>query len=221
MTVRRDYGTFSKAAGRLLKPMVEPLAYQQIDGVAFGRQRGGWMEAFFLQQNAFGTGDFTVSVGLYVPGLDDLWQEEARSRSVGLIISTSLHNELPSDASAGSYTAADKSELIKSLTRVSCDLRFIESWFSSFTSMSDIAAAYTSRTKGPVAAIQYGFLLILAGQLEEARSALEYAQRKWQMIVREEDPYLQRQRPGKESLSFYALRVHRLKVVEDALRALV
>jgi len=44
MFVRRDYGTFSNAAARLLKPMVAPLGYSQIKGAAFGRQRDGWIE---------------------------------------------------------------------------------------------------------------------------------------------------------------------------------
>jgi len=62
MSVRRDYGTFSNAAARLLKPMVAPLGYSQIKGAAFGRQRDGWIEGFFLQQSAWGGGDFYVNI---------------------------------------------------------------------------------------------------------------------------------------------------------------
>lgn len=219
MTSRRDYGTFSKTAPRLLKPMVEQLGYQQLDGVVFGRRRDGWIETFFLQQSVHGTGDFVVPVGLSVPNMDDLWQKEATSKSFGLIISKRLGSH-GLDGGYELYPATNKIELVASLEQVASDLKSMNPWFATFDSMVDVAAKYKKIGHGPLGAINYGFLLILAGQTKEAKVKLEYALEQWQKIVLEEDPYLERKQPGKESLSFHALNVHRLTVVEAALRGL-
>jgi hypothetical protein len=213
MTDRRDYGTFSRTAPRLLKPMVAPSGYQQLDGVAFGRQRDGWIETFFLRQSAYGSGDFSAEVGLSVPDMDDLWQEEPGSRSLGLIV-------WDTRGMSGLYPAADKSELIASLERVAIDLKSMDSWFAKFKGLTEIAAEYERTAQGPLAAINLGFLLILAGQASRAKAMLEYAQQEWDFIVSSEDPYLTRKRPGKDALKYHALNVHRLAVVEDALRGL-
>jgi hypothetical protein len=219
VTNRRDYGTFSKSAPRLLNPMVENMGYQQLDSVAFGRPREGWIETFFLQQSVHGGGDFVVEVGLSVPDMDDLWQEEAASRSFGLIISKRLGSH-GLDGGYELYPATNKIELVASLEQVANDLKSMDPWFATFESMVDIAAKYRKTARGPLAAINYGFLLILAKQTTEAKAILENAQRQWQKIVLEEDPYLARKRPGKESLAFHALDVRRLAVVEAALRTL-
>jgi hypothetical protein len=219
MTDRHDYGTFSRTAPRLLKPMVAPSGYQQLDGVAFGRQRDGWMESFFLQQSAYGSGDFVVEVGLSVPAMDDLWQNEPADRSFGLFVSARLANNGP-NGGYDLYPAANKIELIASLERVAKDLKSMDSWLAKFDTMTAIAAEYEKTAQGPLAAINLGFLLILAGQTSRAKAMLEYAQQEWDFIVSSEDPYLTRKRPGKDALKYHALNVHRLAVVEDALRAL-
>jgi hypothetical protein len=219
MSVLRDYGTFSKTAARLLKPMLEPLGYSQIKGAAFGRQRDDWIEGFFLQQSGWGGGHFYVNVGFNVPALDDLWKTELKDRSFGLILGGRLGSQ-GIEHGAESYPAENLVELKESLVQVANALETADSWFAKFQSLTDVAIEYKLHNGGAIANINSGFLLLLAGKYIEAREKLETARRTWQKIVLEEDPHLQRKRPGKESLSFHALNVHRLAVIEAALRDL-
>jgi Domain of unknown function (DUF4304) len=219
MAVLRDYGNFSKAAARLLKPMIEPLGYRQIKGAAFGRQRDGWIEGFFLQQSAWGGGHFYVNVGLNVPALDDFWQTEEVDRSFGLMLGARLGGR-GVEHGAESYPAENKVELTSSLESVVGNLTFADTWFAKFRTIKDVATKYKVHSGGAIGNINYGCLLLLAGQASEAKKKLEIALRQCQKIVKEENPYLQRKKPGKEALSFYALDVHRLKVVEAALSRL-
>ncbi len=219
MAVNRDYGNFSQAASRLLKPMIEHLGYHQIKGAAFGRQRDGWIEGFFLQQSGWGGGDFWVNAGLNVPKMDDLWHNAPSERSFGLILGARLDSQ-GIQHGAESYPAENIIELQASLECVATNLKAADSWFAKFQSLADVAVEYKLRNGGAIAHINSGFLLLLAGRVTESKKMLEIARCEWQKIVLEEDPHLQRKRPGKESLSLHALNVHRLAVIEAALHDL-
>lgn len=217
MAVHRDYGNFSKAASRFLIPMVEHLGYQQIKGAAFGRERDDWIEGFFLQQSAWGGGGFWVNAGICVPKLDDLWQNDPSTRTFGLILGARLDHQ-GIHHGAESFLADNKIKLKASIECVARNLEFADAWFSKFQSLNDVATEYKLSKGGAIANINCGFLLLLAGRVIEGKKKLEMARRTWQKIVLEEDPHLQRKRPGKESLSIHALNVHRLTVIEAAFR---
>ena len=215
MADRHDYGTFSKAVPRLLKPLIEHLGYEHIKGTAFGRQRDGWIEGFFLHQTGWGGGYFWIEAGINVPQLNELWQNDLPT-PFGLIIGERLDSKGLHPGSA-SYPADNKIELKSSLEAVARDLASADTWFAQFQSLADVARAYTLHNGGALAAVNSGCLLLLAGKTAEAKAKLESARQQWQKIVHDEDPHLQRKSPGKEALKFHQLNVHRLNVVEAAL----
>ena len=77
MAVKRDYGSFSKASSKLLAPLVAPFGFSPTIGASFSRVHDGWLDSFFLQQIAYGYGDFCVNVGIAVPKLNEYWQVES------------------------------------------------------------------------------------------------------------------------------------------------
>ncbi|MFL6657816.1 MAG: DUF4304 domain-containing protein [Massilia sp.] len=225
MAHRHDYGNFSRAAPRLLKPLVEKLNFKQIKGGTFGREREDWVEGFSLQQSAHGSGDFCVNIGIHVPKLADLWKTEPADRSFGLTIWSRLGPHGVDDETW--YPAGDSAELKSSSEQVAAHLHKAEIWLSKYRSMSDIADEYKSRNNlgetgesehvSSIAIINYGFLLVLAGQKTDAKYWLEKAFGYWQKVVADNEEKVQRRRPGKETLGFYAEDMRRLDSVKSAL----
>src|SRR4051812_7078260 len=75
MSVKRDYGNFSKAVRKMLPALVAPQGYADLGDGFFARQRDGWLEGFGLQQSHSGDGDFCINMGIHVPRLDLRWAD--------------------------------------------------------------------------------------------------------------------------------------------------
>lgn len=220
-----DYGSFSKAAPRLLKPLVEELQFKQVKGTAFARERAQWVDGFFLQQSAYGSGDFCVNVGIDVPALDDLRGTLAADRSFGLLVYTRLGDDGVDDEAW--LPASDKAELQASITTVQSWLPALNAWFNRFQSFGDIVAEYERRNDltcikedehlSTLAITNYGLLLQLAGSVSEARSWLEIARAQWQFTVSEDLKQFAKRKPGKEALSFHQQNLDRLHEIEAIL----
>ncbi len=226
MPPRYDYGSFSKAAPRLLKPGAARMRFQHLEACAFGRERDVWVDGFFLQQSAHGSGDFCVNVGIHVPALDDLWMNEPADRSLGL----SIWGRLSPDGVDGGdswFAAANKSELQASILQVEALLPLADAWFEKFTSMADIANHYESRTDlshvkedehlSTLGIINYGFLLLLAGNGDEAKKFLEIGRAQCQFVVTQNAIQSQKRKPGKETLLYHEQDLRRLRAVENAI----
>ncbi len=191
MTVRRDYGNFSKATQRWLPPMIAHLGYTHMGGGFFGRTREGWLEGFGLQQTQYGDGSFCINMGIHVPALAVRWLDPEKTPggfSIGFRLS-----ERGADQGDAWLPAADKIELLASLDTLVSWLPRVEPWFEQFMSLSDVARIYRSRTHltalGETAwflqlmAANYGFLLAEAGELDEARKWLAEAERLMSLPV--------------------------------------
>lgn len=217
MAVKRDYGAFSKAAPKHLKPLITNLDFQQTTGANFLRKRESWEEGFYLQQSGYGSGNFWVEIGLSVPGMDTYWQTDPTEKSFGFIVGDRLGNYTDRFHSE-TYEAEGLATLQASVELVAQHLQSAEAWFAQFTSLSDIASYYSKRNRGEIAACNTGYLLLLAGNPGEARIKLEYAKSKLQLAIAENAASFKKRKPGKETLSYYELDIHRLKCVEAALR---
>ena len=225
MVNRYDYGSFSKAGPRLLRPVLEELQFHLLKGCAFGRERFGWVDGVVLQQSAHGSGDFCVDVGIHVPALQDHWMTEPGERSFGLSIWGRLGSDGVNDG--GWYPAANKAELEASIEKIASYIPLAEAWFKKFKSLRDIASEYKKRSDlthvredehlSTIAIINYGFLLLIAGDIDEARKWLEIARAQCQFVVLQNVLKFQKRKPGKEALYYHELDLKRLKVVEAAL----
>lgn len=225
MATRYDYGIFSKAAPRLLKPAAEALQFRLLKGCAFGRERANWVDGLVLQQSAHGSGDFCVNIGIHIPALDDLWMTAPDERSFGL----SIWGRLGQDgvSSGDWYSAANKTELEASIQQIESYLQLADAWFRKFKSLSDIAKEYKTRSDlthinedehlSTIAFVNYGFLLLLADNLGEARKWLEIARAQCQFVVMQNVLNFKKRKPGKEALYYHELDLKRLKAVEAAL----
>jgi hypothetical protein len=220
-----DYGSFSKAGPRLLKPAMEKLQFKQLSGVAFARDRGQWIDGIMLHQSAYGRGDFCVDVGIDVPALDDLRMTAPADRHFGLLIWGRLGPDGVDDESW--FPASDKVELEASMREVESYLPAAEAWYRKFLSLEDIVAEYLTRSDlthveenehlSTVAITNYGLLLQLAGHLSESRRWLKIARAQWAFVVRENLRRFDKRKPGKEALSFHQSHLERLRAVEAVL----
>ena len=220
-----DYGSFSKAGPRLLKPAVQELQFKQLSGVAFARDRSQWVDGILLQQSAYGGGDFCVNVGIHVPALDDLRMTAPADRNFGLLIWGRLGPDGVDDGSW--FPASDKVELEASMREVQSCLPAAEAWYRKFLSIGDIAAEYLKRHDlrhieenehlSTLAITNYGLLLQLAGHLSESRRWLEIARAQYEFVVRENLRRFDKRKPGKEALSYHQLDLERLREVEAVL----
>lgn len=191
MTGKRDYGSFAKASQKMLVPLVSPYGYEHEAYGFFARRKSGWLEAFGLQQTQYGDGSFCINMGISVPGLGARW---LRPENVyrGLTIAFRL-SERGADQGDCWLPAANKEELAKSLARLASWLPLAEPWFAKFSTMSDVAGIYRSRTNladlgqnqwhVQLAAANYGFLLAEAGDYASARLWLEEAERLMSLPV--------------------------------------
>jgi hypothetical protein len=177
MAVKRDYGSFAKASTRLLSPHVEPLAYRPWYGGAFGREKAGWVEGFFLQQSQWGSGDFCVNIGIHVPGLDELWALDREEKVFGLLIAWRLSDAANEQGGERWYHAKNKEQLENNMMVVAATLAKADGWFQQFRSFADVVEQYRIRTRLPSApaddlgvtgVLNYGLLLLLAEAKEQA-----------------------------------------------------
>ena len=174
MTVKRDYGSFSKAATQRLAPRIADLGYRKIKGGIFGRDKLGWVEGFFLQQSQWGSGKFRVSIGIHLPKLYDFYRTPMKERHFGL----SVHRVVTAEgADHGDkwFPADDSTQLDASLEQVVTGLRNAERWFATFRSLSDVVDAFRAQNGGGGGS--YGCLLIQLGRRDEAVRCLEETER--------------------------------------------
>jgi hypothetical protein len=73
---------------------------------------------------------------------------------------------------AESYLAEIKLELKTSIESVVNALSRADSWFAKFRTMMDVATEYKLYNGGAIANINFGFLLLLAGKVIEAKERL-------------------------------------------------
>ena len=191
MSVKRDYGNFSKASPKIMAALVAPLGYTDLGRGFFGRPKDGWVEGFFLQQTQYGDGSFCINIGIAVPALYERWLTPAESPSA-LLLSARLS---ASGVDGGDcwLPAADKTELAHSLAQVASWLPLVEPWFAQFRTRADVAQEYRRRSHlvepgrnawaVQVAAANYGFLLAEAGVHAEARTWLQEAERLMSLPV--------------------------------------
>ena len=226
LTTKRDYGTLAKAAPRLLTPIAEPLGFRQLMGASYTRSRGDWIDCFFLQSSVYGSGDFCVNLGVWVPKLDGLRQNEPTDRNLSLVVSERL---TPLGAGGDHwFEAANLVGLKSSIETVGQGLRLAETWFSRVNSLADVASLYRatntvskkvdSAHSHVLANTTYGFLLLLAGDAAEARDWLSFALSQHEAIVAEEEATFARRKPGKQALAFYEIHVRQRNAVRAALR---
>jgi len=181
MAVRRDYGSFAKASKRLLAPQIESLDYHQGQG-GFVRDKGGWVEGFFLQQSQWGSGDFCVNIGIDVPALDEYWSLDRSA--LGLLIAWRLSDSAREDGAEHWYHAKNKEQLEKSIGRVAVALTKADSWFHQFQTLSDVVESYRVREGLPnapsgelnsVRVLNYGLLSLVDNSKDEAARWLHFA----------------------------------------------
>jgi hypothetical protein len=152
----------------------------------FGRRREKWIEGFNLQQSYGGDGDFSVNIGINVPGLSRWWQHAEQDETGGFVIWSRLSEE-GADRGDLWLPAATKQELTESLAKVAALLPKVDSWFSRFGSLVHIAEDFHNRSnldelgkndwKQQLSAANHGFLLAEAGQTREAVLWLREAER--------------------------------------------
>lgn len=224
MAAKRDYGTFAKAAPRLLTPLVAQLGYSHLRGATYARTRQDWIEGFFLQTSAYGSGDFCVNIGISVPQLDVLWQSEPDSDGLGLCIYDRVG---PSGLGEHWYAASDLAELQSSVEEVAAGLHLAQTWFIDIRSMADIAMLYRSRNNVSMQEedshlrilpnANYGFLLLLAGDKPGAREWLSWTLARLEADVAAGEARFERRKPGKEALEYHEIAVRQMKAVRAAL----
>jgi hypothetical protein len=184
MAVKRDYGNFAKASGRLLAPQVESLGYRPWYGNGFGRERVGWVEGFFLQQSQYGSGDFCVTVGIHVPELQDFFASEDDRPCFGLLIAWRLSDSASDFQGERWYHAKDKQQLHANLEIVSATLKKADSWFRRFATFPDVIEQYRVNSRLPLRpaanlplmpVLNYGLLSLLNRADDQAREWLQLA----------------------------------------------
>ena len=228
MAAKRDYGTFSKAAPRLLTPLVTPMGYRQLRGATYARNRQDWIEGFYLQMSAYGSGDFCVNIGISIPPLDALWQSEPDGDGLSL----SIYDRVgPCGLDEHWYCASDTAELQSSIKEVAAGLHLVETWFTGIKSIADIAALYRSRNNVSMqdedshlfvlSNANYGFLLLLAGDKTGAREWLTWSLAQIEADVAKNEADFARRKPGKEALGYYEDDVRQMQAIRAALRKVV
>jgi Domain of unknown function (DUF4304) len=226
MATKRDYGTFSKAAPRLLTPLAAQLGYKQLSGTTYSRNRQNWTEGFFLQASGYGSGDFCVNIGISVPQLDGLWQCETDSDALSLLIGERL---TPTSMGEHWFAASDLSELQSSVQEVAGALLLAEKWFTDIKSIADIANLYRSKNNVSMQEEEdchlyvlpnanYGLLLLLAGEKLEAREWLSWSLAQLEGEVAENEVGFSRRKPGKEALGYHEIALRQMNAVRVALR---
>ncbi len=184
MAVKRDYGSFAKASTRLLTPQVKSLGYHPWYGGAFGREKEGWVEGFFLQQSQWGSGDFCVNIGIHAPSFDSLWAMDGEKRHFGLLIAWRLFDAATEQDAERWYNAKNKDQLQISLRLVVAALAKADGWFHQFGSFPDVVEQYRVRNNLPyephgdlwiTAVMNYGLLLLLDDAKPQATQWLRFA----------------------------------------------
>ncbi len=231
MAVKRDYGSFARATETSLPPLVGPLGYEHLGHGLFGRRREKWIEGFNLQQSHGGDGDFSVNLGIHVPGLSRWWQNAEQDETGGFVIWSRL-SERGADRGDMWLPAATKLELTESLAKVAALLPEVNSWFSRFGSLAHIAEGFLKRSnlievgkndrKQQLSAANYGFLLAESGQKAEAVKWLREAERLMALPVfyAKDGALLHEKQPGARLSKPSAEDIRQLEIVRSALRKL-
>ena len=230
MAVRRDYGSFSKAAQRDFGRLIAPLGWKSMGGVNFCRAGATFNHALFLQQSQWGGGEFRVIAGIDVPQLAEMFGE-APSPAVGVLVGGDLPilgYELGLSGPTPWLPANNKAELLDSFKTFADYLSLIDPWFSRFNNLGDVADAYVKTTcllDSPIAEVPweqqraaaiYGYLLYLSGRGREAfrwfdlalklmRQPIYYTHGKHQRIMK----------PSKESAEIMASVEHTYQRVRE------
>lgn len=232
MAAKRDYGSFSSACERYFTPMVEGLGFHSLGGVRFGRQRTGWMDGLFFQQSQWGSGDFSATVGFYVPELYELW---SYPKSFGLLLGGRLSEEGIGLGDCWHY-AKDKIQLQTNLETFAKYLSGALPWFDRVASIRDIAELYRQKEQladsppellpleKQISAANLGFLLLLSGRDREAKEWLQVAVHSMAQplyCTRERHPkFVFEKQPGAKLVKPSTEQKHQLTALQSALARL-
>ena len=190
---KRDYSSFASAAKSRFRGVAKAVGFEQLTGVIYAREQAGWHEVFALQASQYGSETFYVNFGIGVTRLCPV--EEAKDiRDCGLLLSERLANV----DGTGAFTAASKADMEQSAERVLVQLRKVAlPWFARRNAWDDIAAHYYEVNPieeekiglhsivygADLRSATYGYLLIKAGRLDDARRWLNEARRLMRLPV--------------------------------------
>jgi hypothetical protein len=210
----RDYSSFSSAAKPRFRHVARELGYEQLSGVSYARDRGGWFEAFGLQAAGHGNDFFYVNFGIAVPDLCPVADPIAVS-DCGLL----LWNRLRDVDQTGGFGRESKRAIEESSHRVLSQYKADAlPWFSRFDSWDAIAAEFfrispidearlgthSVISGADLTSATYGYLLLKANRIPEALRWLREAERLMSLpvyfardgrIVHEKEKYARFQKP--------------------------
>ncbi|GAB3732595.1 hypothetical protein GCM10028794_09810 [Silanimonas algicola] len=190
---KRDYSSFASAAKSRFRHVAEALDFQQMSGVLYAKDRGGWYEVFALQASQYGSETFYVNFGILVPQPCPV-AEVKDIKDCGLLIAERLRNI----DDTGGFDARSKAEMQASAERVLVQLRSMAiPWFANLGSWARIADEYYVRNPideerigahsivygADFRSAIYGYLLLRAGRVADARRWLMEARRLMSLPV--------------------------------------
>ncbi len=182
-----DYASFASAAKSRFRHVAAELGFEQRSGVFYVRAREGWYETFDLQAAGHGNPFFYVNFGIAVPSLAPGAPPVALA-DAGLL----LWERLRDTDETGGFGRESKDAIADSADRVLTQFRkHAAPWFAERNSWEAIAAEYYR--VNPIdeekigqheitfgadrRSATYGFLLLKAGRIDDARRWLGEAKR--------------------------------------------
>jgi hypothetical protein len=194
MMIERDYASFSKLAGRLMRPVAAALDFTRVTDTIYVREHGAVVHAIFLQTTRTGGDAFWVDYGVMVPTLGVPWWPVSALKDCGLLVNKTLFHP----GKGQGYDCSTKAALEDSIKKIHADLvAFAVPWFESLLRLEDVAAAYYDRWSltalgGNIqlkrsGVMHYGLLLVLLGDKAGARAWMLEAQRLMDHEIDEED----------------------------------
>jgi Domain of unknown function (DUF4304) len=138
----RDYTSFSRLAGRLMRPICADLGFIRITDIVYAQHHGEVVHLFNLQITRFGGDSFYVNYGASLPKLGVPWFPEQPLKDEGLLI----YNRLQTPDKGQGYNCATKASLENSLHQVHADMKAVAvPWFASAITTEQVAALYYDR----------------------------------------------------------------------------
>ena len=190
---KRDYSSFSSTAKSRFRHVAKAVGFEQITGILCAKKKDGWHEIFALQASQYGSETFYVNFGICVPQLCPA-AELRDIKDCGLLLSERLRNI----DDTGGFDANSKAEMEENAERVLVQLQKVAiPWFAQRSSWTDISAKYYERepieeekigfhsiTYGAdFRSATYGYLLLKAGRIADARRWLMEAKRLMSLPV--------------------------------------
>jgi hypothetical protein len=138
----RDYTSFSRLAGRLMRPICADLGFARITDIVYGQHHGDVVHLFALQITRFGGDTFYVNYGASLPKLGLPWYPERPLKDQGFLI----HNRLQTPDKGQGYDCTTKAALEQSLLQVHADMKAVAvPWFATVTTVDQVAAKQYDR----------------------------------------------------------------------------